>query len=164
MPVRVPDRIAVPFMRALKRPMNAARADEAMGVLERPVRYADFSELTGTYVLLVTYKRDGTPIPSPVWFARDGDTLFVWTEINAFKAKRLRNDPRALLAPCTSRGVPTGDPVAATGRVLTDGAERRHAAAVIRSQWGIGRKLFERMSRPVTDVHYLAFEATPAPA
>jgi uncharacterized protein len=160
---RIPERVSSPIMRALKRPMNAARADEAMEVLERPVRHAGFADLTGTYVLLVTYKRDGTPIPSPVWFARDGETLFVWTEVNAFKAKRLRNDPRALLAPCTSRGVPTGDPIAATGRVLTDDAERRRAASVIRSQWGIGRKLFERMSRPMTDVHYLAFEPAPAP-
>jgi len=160
---RIPERISVPILRAMKGPMNAARADEALSVLERPVRYDDFSELRGTYVLLVTYKRDGTPIPSPVWFARDGSTLYVWTEVNAFKAKRLRNDPRALLAPCTSRGVPTGDPIAATGRVLSDDAERQHAASVIRSQWGVGRKLFERMSRPMTEVHYLAFEPAPAP-
>ncbi len=159
----MPDRISVPLMRAMKKPMNAARDDEAMTVLDRPVQYGDFSSLTGTYVLLVTYKRDGTPIPSPVWFAKDGERLFVWTEINAFKAKRLRNDPRALLAPCNSRGVPAGDPIAATGQVLTDEAERQRAAKIIKNQWGIGRKLFERMSRPVTDVNYLAFEPAPAP-
>jgi len=144
-------------MRAMKRPMNAARDDQALTILDVPVTYGDFSGITGTHILLVTYKRDGTPVPSPVWFARDGEQLYVWTEINAFKAKRLRNDERALIAPCSPRGVPRGEPVAAVGRVLTDDAERRRAATMIRSSWGPGRRLFELFSRPMTDVHYLAF-------
>lgn len=162
MTVRLPARLSEPLLRAMKRPMNAVRAEDALRVLELPVTHGDFSALTGTHVLLVTYKRDGTPVPSPVWFARDGEELFVWTEVNAFKAKRLRHDERALLAPCSARGVPYGDPVAAVGRVLTDEAERTHAAAVIRRSWGPGRRLFEALSRPMTEVHYLAF--TPAVA
>jgi PPOX class probable F420-dependent enzyme len=145
----------------MKRPMNAARHDDALGVLEMPVRHGDFSGITGTHILLVTYKRDGTPVPSPVWFARDGEQLYVWTEINAFKAKRLRNDERALIAPCSPRGVPRGEPVAAVGRVLTEASERDRAARTIRKSWGPGRRLFELFSRPMTDVHYLAF--VPAP-
>jgi PPOX class probable F420-dependent enzyme len=149
------ERVSVPLMRAMKRPMNAARDDRALRVLDMPVQHGGFAGLAGKYVLLVTYKRDGTAIPAPVWLAREDDRVFVWTEINAFKAKRLRNDPRALLAPCTARGVPLGDPIAAVGRVLTDEREREHAAAVIRRSWGPARRFFERMSRPVTDVHYL---------
>lgn len=125
-----------------------------------PVQRGSFLELTGKYALLVTYKRDGTPVPSPVWFARDGQRVYVWTEINAFKAKRLRRDARALLASCTARGVPLGNPVVAQGRILVDEAERLHAAAVIRRSWGPWRRLLVRLSRPVTDVHYLEF--TPA--
>src|SRR5690349_17217400 len=113
MPVRLPARMSEPLLRAMKRPMNAARHADALRVLEMPVTHGDFSALTGTHILLVTYKRDGTPVPSPVWFARDGDELFVWTEINAFKAKRLRRDERALIASCSPRGVPRGAPIAA---------------------------------------------------
>lgn len=160
MPVRLPVRLSEPLLRAVKRPMNAARHADAAKILDVPVTHGDFSGLSGSHILLVTYKRDGTPIPSPVWFARDGEQLYVWTEINAFKAKRLRNDERALIAPCSPRGVPRGEPIAAIGRVLTDVAERQRAAQVIRSSWGIGRRLFEATSRPLTDVHYLAF--TPA--
>ena len=158
---RLPARVSEPLLRAMKRPMNAVRHDEALTILDRPVTYGDFSTITGTHVLLVTYKRDGTPVPSPVWFAREGGELFVWTEVNAFKAKRLRNDPRALVAPCSPRGVPRGAPVAATGRVLTDESERARAARAIRRSWGPGRRLFELVSRPLTEVHYLAF--VPAP-
>lgn len=162
--MRLPDTLTRRLIKSGKKPMNAMRAPEAMTVLDRPVQCGDFGALDGhVHVLLVTYKRDGKPIPSPVWFARDGETLYVWTEINAFKAKRIRNDPRALLAPCDARGVPEGDPIAARGRVLVDEADRQRAAKVIRSQWGIGRRLFELVSRPLTDVHYLAFEPVRAP-
>lgn len=155
--MRLPDRLAVPLMRALKRPMNAVRDDRALDVLVRPVQHGSFLGLRGKHALLVTYKRDGTPIPSPVWFARDAHRVYVWTEVNALKAKRLRRDPRALLATCTARGVPLGDPVAARGRILEEESERRHAAAVIRRTWGPWRRLLVRLSRPVTEVHYLEF-------
>lgn len=157
MTLRLPRRVSEPLLRRVKKPMDAFRADEAATVLDRPVRYGDFSTLTGSHVLLVTWKRDGTAMPSPVWFARDGERVYVWTEVNAWKAKRLRNNPAALLAPCTVRGVPLGDPVAATGRVLTDEAERDRAARVIRRSWSLGQRLFEAMSRPLTEVHYLEF-------
>lgn len=160
MTVRIPDRVATRLTRALKRPLNAARDPRALDVLQMPVEHSDFAKLKGKYALLVTYKRDGTPVPTPVWFARDGHRLYVWTEINAYKAKRLRNDSRALLAPCTARGIPTGTPVAARGRVLTETSERERAATVTRSSWGFGRRLLERLSRPVTEVHYL--ELVPA--
>jgi PPOX class probable F420-dependent enzyme len=162
MALRLPARVSEPLLRAMKRPMNAARHVDALQILDRPVTHGDFSAISGTHILLVTYKRDGTPVPSPVWFARDGEQLYVWTEINAFKAKRLRNDERALIAPCSPRGIPQGDPVAAIGRVLTVEGERARAARTIRRSWGPGRRLFELVSRPMTDVHYLAF--VPAPA
>lgn len=158
--MRVPDRLSRPLMRAMKRPMNAVRDDRALGILSMPVQRGDFGRLGGKYALLVTYKKDGTPVPSPVWFARDGQRVYVWTEVNAFKAKRLRRDPRALLAPCTARGVPRGNPVVATGRILETEAERRQAAAAIRRSWGPWRRLLVRLTRPVTEVHYLEF--TPA--
>ena len=103
---KLSSRISEPLLRAAKRPMNAARHEDALSILDQPVVHGDFSGLSETHILLVTYKRDGTPVPSPVCYALDSDRLYVWTEINAFKAKRLRNDERALIAPCSPRGVP----------------------------------------------------------
>lgn len=162
MTYRLPSSLSTRLTRVFKRLLDAARAPQAMDVQQMPVQYGGFADLRGKYALLVTYKRDGTPVPTPVWFARDHHKLYIWTEINAYKAKRLRNDNRALLAPCTARGIPTGNPVAAKGRVLSEAWEREHAAAVIKSSWGLGRRLLERASRPVTEVHYLEFvPATP---
>jgi PPOX class probable F420-dependent enzyme len=56
------------------------------------------------YVSLTTFKRDGTPVATPVWVAADGDGLAVITEAASWKVKRLRNDPRVELAPCDVRG------------------------------------------------------------
>ncbi|WP_220793331.1 PPOX class F420-dependent oxidoreductase [Nocardioides stalactiti] len=159
--MRLPEALSRRVIGIAKRPMVAAMDDSAHTVLDRPVRTGGFDELAGHHhCLLVTYKRDGSAVPAPVWFARDGERLYVWTEVNAYKAKRLRRDPRALIAPCTVTGKPLGDPVAATGRVLADEAERVRAARTIRSQWTLGQRLFERLSRPLTEVHYL--ELVPA--
>jgi PPOX class probable F420-dependent enzyme len=162
MTVRVPQALARRMVAAGKKPMNGMRHADALTILDRPVRAGDFGILAGhDHCLLVTYKRDGTGVPSPVWFAVKGDRLYVWTEINAYKAKRLRRDPRALIAPCGPTGKPLGDPIAVVGRVLETPEEREEAARLIRSQWHLGRLVFERLSRPLTDVHYLEFTLDP---
>ena len=67
----------------------------------------------------------------------------------------MRHNPRALIAPCSFRGKPLGPPILASGRILETDAERSHAARVIRSQWGWKRRMFERISGRLTDVHYI---------
>ncbi|MBJ7331941.1 MAG: PPOX class F420-dependent oxidoreductase, partial [Solirubrobacteraceae bacterium] len=143
-----------------KRLLDRTRSGDASRVLTMPVRHVGFDALRGrTHMLLVTYRRDGTPVPTPVWFGQDGDRLYVWTEEHAYKAKRLRRQGRALVAPSTARGAPTGEPIAALGRVIDDAAGRERAAQVIQRSWGPLRRLFERMSRPVTDAVFI--ELTP---
>ena len=58
------------------------------------------------YVLLTTFRKDGTPVPTPVWCAQDGDALVVWTETNAWKAKRIQRNGAVTVARCTARGKP----------------------------------------------------------
>jgi PPOX class probable F420-dependent enzyme len=152
-------RAARRLLAGAKKPLTASMDASAHTVLDREVVESDFSPLAGhQHCLLVTYKRDGTPVPAPVWFAVDGaGRLYVWTEVNAYKAKRLARDERALIAPCGPTGKPLGSPIRATGRVLTAESDRQHAAATLRGAWGPARRLFERLSRPITDVHYLEF-------
>jgi len=106
--------------------------------------------------LLTTYKRDGTPVDTPVTIAVEGDHAFVRTYDRAWKAKRMRNDPSVRIAPSTVRGRPRGEPLAARV-VLLDGAEAEHAArAIARRQpilQGVLVPLFHRMKRYRT-LHY----------
>lgn len=74
---------------------------------------------------MTTFKRNGTGVATPVWVMRDGGHLYVITEADSGKAKRLRNFSRVMVAPCDMRGTVTGASVDATAELLdTAGTER----------------------------------------
>ena len=107
---------------------------------------ADLSSLRGhTYAVVVTFRRSGDAVPSPVWFALDDrGRAFFKTRHDAGKVKRLRNDARVLIAPSNARGRPTGPAIRGTGRVLpTD--EWPHAEATLAAAYGRGRRVSERL-------------------
>ena len=101
----------------------------------------------GKYLSLTTYRRDGTPVATPVWLVRDGDSLRVITQADSGKAKRIRNDDRVLLAPCDARGRLRGDAVPGTAS-LEDPADTQVTANMIEKRYGIlGRLLMWRQRR-----------------
>jgi PPOX class probable F420-dependent enzyme len=110
--------------------------------------------------LLVTYRRSGKPVPTPVWAAAADGRLYVRSERAAGKVKRLRRDPRLLVAPCTVRGKPLGAPFEAHARVL-EPAEEPPAEHALATRYGLGRKLFE-LSMDVLRVDMCYLEITPA--
>lgn len=71
------------------------------------------------YVLLTTFKKDGTPVSTPVWVVRHGDELRVWTAPDAGKVKRIRRTSNVQVAPCGMRGKPHGAPVDAVAAELS---------------------------------------------
>jgi PPOX class probable F420-dependent enzyme len=81
-------------------------------------------------ILLTTYKRDGTPIGTPVSIAFDGERAFFRSYDKAWKTKRLRNNPRVEAAPCTLRGKPTGEAIPARATLLDDDQARTAATAL----------------------------------
>jgi PPOX class probable F420-dependent enzyme len=90
----------------------------------------------GQYVSVTTFRRDGTPVATPLWVGRDGDELVVWTPTGAGKVKRLRNNGRVEVAACDFRGRVAGDAVAGTARILdAEGTER--VRRVIRRKYGV---------------------------
>jgi PPOX class probable F420-dependent enzyme len=82
-------------------------------------------------VLLTSFRRDGTPVGTPVSLAVDGDRGFVRSPGTAWKVKRIRRDAHVELAPCTPRGRVTGPAIQAVARQL-DGDEAREAARALR--------------------------------
>lgn len=79
-------------------------------------------------IRLTTYRRDGTPVGTPVSIAVDGDHAYIRTYDRAGKAKRLRNNPNVEIAPSTMRGKATGPSIRAQLRLLS-GDEAKKAAA-----------------------------------
>jgi PPOX class probable F420-dependent enzyme len=70
-------------------------------------------------VLLTSYRRDGTPVGTPVNIAVDGDRAFVRTWDTAGKWKRMRHTPEVTVGPATWRGTPTGPAIRARVRPLS---------------------------------------------
>jgi uncharacterized protein len=91
---------------------------------------------TAKYVLLTTFRRDGTPVPTPVWVARDGAELVVWSALNTGKIKRIRNNGAVELAECNVRGTPRGPAVPGTARIL-DADASDHVRRLIRTKYGV---------------------------
>jgi PPOX class probable F420-dependent enzyme len=74
------------------------------------------------YVSLTTYRKNGTPVATPVWAAADGGVLYVWTRSDSWKVRRLRNDSRVRVTVCDVRGrIAEGAPSAeGTARLLDE--------------------------------------------
>lgn len=89
-----------------------------------PDEYSDREPFRGIdrsgFVLLTTFRRDGTPVPTTVWIVRDGGRMIVTTSAEAGKAKRIRHTPRVTIAPSDVAGVTDGPAVAGVARVLPD--------------------------------------------
>jgi len=49
------------------------------------------------YINLITFRKDNTPVPTPVWLSSLEDCLVVTTNLNAGKVKRIRNNGLATI-------------------------------------------------------------------
>jgi len=108
-------------------------------------------------VLLTTRKRDGTTVSTPIHIALgpDGRAYFrTWS--SAGKAKRMRNFPQVWIAPCTTRGKPTGRQRQATALLLT-GPDAVAAAGALAAKYrvlqGVLVPAVHRLTSKTT-VHY----------
>lgn len=92
------------------------------------------------YLSLTTYRRDGSPVSTPVWFVLEGGRLLVWTSAGSWKAKRLRHDPRVRIEACDFRGNVHGAAWDATARFLPEG-EGQQVQRLLRRKYPIARRL-----------------------
>jgi uncharacterized protein len=74
----------------------------------------------GKYLSITSYKRDGTPVATPVWFAEQDGRLLVETDATSGKAKRIRRNPAVRIALCTASGRLRGDQTPAVAKLLPD--------------------------------------------
>ncbi|MCV7240737.1 PPOX class F420-dependent oxidoreductase [Mycolicibacterium celeriflavum] len=146
------------------RGMDKMRHHEAFEV--GPPTGTDFTGFDTTrQILLVTFKRSGEAVPSPINHGVADGKLYVRTDPSTGKVKRLRNNPRVVVVPCNLRGKPKGQPVAGIARILPE-AEHAHAERAIAANWSLPMKLFERgldkgSAAVGMDMAYI--EVTPAP-
>ncbi len=106
-----------------------------------------------TYINLATFRRTGTAVETPVWFARDGDKLCVFTESRAGKVKRLRNNPEVRVAACSVTGRVRGSWIEGSAHCVTDPARIESAYTALRRKYGWQMTLTDCMSSLSGRIH-----------
>ncbi len=89
----------------------------------------------GNYISFATLKKSGDFVATPVWFAPDGDSYYLFSAGDAGKVKRLRNFSRARIAPCTVSGRVTGEWIETQAYLLDEPEDMRKALAALRRKY-----------------------------
>lgn len=97
-------------------------------------------KFTGKYLSLTSFRRDGTPVATPVWFVADDGRLLVETDGDSYKVKRIRRDARVRVAVCDARGRLRGQPVDAVAEILPE-SERSGAERLMAQKYRVDRVL-----------------------
>jgi uncharacterized protein len=85
------------------------------GTTDKP---ATLSQFEGENVIsLETYRRNGNPVRTPVWFLEEDGVFYVHTDDSTGKAKRIRRNPKVRIAPSHFRGKPKADYIDARAEI-----------------------------------------------
>ncbi|HVN06661.1 MAG TPA: PPOX class F420-dependent oxidoreductase [Bryobacteraceae bacterium] len=87
------------------------------------------------YISLTTFRKSGVGVSTPVWFGEEDGKLYVMTRSDMGKTKRVRNNGKVQVAPCTIRGKVTGPQFDATARILPPADHARARATINRKYW-----------------------------
>jgi len=108
------------------------------------------SQFTGKkYISIETYRKTGDPVRTPVWFVEENGELFVRTDSDTGKIKRIRNNPKVRVATSNMRGTVKGSWVEGEARII-DPESSKHVFSLLRKKYGIPYRLIrftERFSR-----------------
>jgi PPOX class probable F420-dependent enzyme len=106
------------------------------------------------YALLRSFRRDGSAVDTPIWFALDGDTVVFRTKIGP-KTRRLALRPDVELVPCDYRGRCRPGTVTVAGRAtILSGDEAEAANRRLHRRYGWQWNVIPMIRVPgVTNVH-----------
>ena len=122
---------------------DRARHRRAGQVAAAPGRHGPFDELGESgYLLLVTFKGGGRPVPTPVMFSQRDGRLYLRSEPRAWKVRRIRRDPHVRVARCNARGKPLSPVYEGRARELPP-EEHERARRVLREGYSFGIRLYE---------------------
>ena len=92
------------------------------------------------YINLETYKKDGTPVRTPVWFVIDNDLIYVITRDTTGKVRRLKNNQDVQIVPCSFKGEPKNGWVKGKTEMIT-GEEADKAIKLRKKKYGMFARL-----------------------
>ena len=113
-------------------------------------------------VVLTSFRRDGTGVPTAVNIAVDGNRAFAKTFAASGKYKRIRRNPRVTVAPSDFRGRPSGPAIAMTARFV-EGADEALARRLIEGKHPIFQGIFVRLGHKLRRDTTVFMELRPTP-
>ena len=101
------------------------------------------------FVSLTTFRRSGAPVSTPVWVARDGETLVVTTPSGSGKVKRVRHTPRVELRPCSRTGTvaPGAAVTTAVAEVVSEPGAVDRLGALVRRKYPVEYRVMMLVER-----------------
>lgn len=106
------------------------------------------------YALLRSFRRDGSAVDTPIWFALDGDTVVFRTKVGP-KTRRLALRPDVEVVPCDYRGRCRPGAITVAGRAtILSGDEAEAANRRLHRRYGWQWNVIPMIQLPgVTNVH-----------
>lgn len=122
--------------------LNQARDPQAFQAAELAPS-GSIADLEGhDHCLVVSYREDGSPVPTPVWFGMEPGRVYFRSGAEHRKLDRMRREPAVLVAACDEHGKPLSSPFRATARFLDDPQEIARAERAIRANHGLRRRVY----------------------
>lgn len=98
------------------------------------------------YVSVETYRRDGRAVRTPVWFVIKGGAMLVVTRDQTGKVKRIKNNAKVRVAPCSIKGAIHGDWHGGTAAML-DADGTAEATTLRDKKYGFMARMARFLSR-----------------
>ena len=92
------------------------------------------------YINLETYKRDNTPIKTPVWFVIDNGLVYIITRESTGKVKRLKNNQNVRVVTCSFKGEIKNEWVNGKAQKVT-GSEADNVIKLRKKKYGFAVRL-----------------------
>ena len=88
------------------------------------------------YINLETLRKNGTEVKTPVWFVTYDDLIYVITREHTGKVKRLRNNSKVRICPCSFKGKPEGEWISGIA-TLVEGEGAKIVISLRKKKYGI---------------------------
>jgi uncharacterized protein len=92
------------------------------------------------YLVIETYRKNGEPVRTPVWFVEHQGTIYIRTNTDTGKAKRIRRNRHVRVAASTGRGLPKGEWIEAEATVGGE-EDAKTAFPLLKTKYGVQYRL-----------------------
>ncbi len=122
---------------------NSVLAESLTQEKEAPRRLLFLLMRREAYLALKTFRKNGEPVVTAMWFVRIDGAIFMRTGADSGKVKRIRNQPEVEFAPSNAAGRPSEAFRVAKARLVEGPEEAERIEAALRRKYGLQKSLVD---------------------